>query len=67
MEVELGIHWSRAGHCARHQVRELEPHPGGECSRVGAPEGDPGTEAVLVAHGGDEVCRVLQCLSAPIR
>ena len=63
--VQLGEQRPRAGDRPRHEVREPQPHPGGERARVGASEGDPGGQVVVdvVAYLGDEATRVLQTLS----
>ena len=61
--VQLGEERAGAGDGAGHEVREPQPHPGGEGAGVGAAEGDPGGEVVLGVHRGDEVARVLQPLA----
>ena len=63
MEVKLGKERTRAGDGASHEVREAQSHPGGQRPRVGAAEGEPGGQVVLVIHAGDEVGSILQPLS----
>ena len=63
MEVKLGKERSRTGNWSSHKMRESQPHPGWQWSRVWSSECEPGGQVVLIIHAADEVTSILQPLS----